>query len=438
MIKFLATRHFAFVLLMAAVFYFIIATILESLWGTEFTSLLFYKSPALLLMGLLAYISIAATVLIYFRRGWGFCLIHLGLLLILAGAYVTYYAGLEGQMVLNPSRSNNTVVLSQKQLTLTVANGDQQQFALPETVFPQRLNLQFHGLDLVYYLPFAVDGVTWERADQAVVSLLMRLRRGDEVVQDFILSSDAQWDYTIGPLRILLLREELERCLQDPERFCFDNITGTCANNCMKTAELETTLLILGNKVMIFDGKIFKALTFQNQRVSLPWMELNLELIKRIDGRSPIVQPVDAFPAPLRSTGAALQIVDENKRVWWAREGEIVSLAKRYTGTIEKRVFMLPFALKLINFEVKQEQNIPADYISQLEIDGHNFNLAMNRPLTYGGFKFYQSSYQQTDGQDYVSIVSVNYDPGRWIKYLGSFLLLVGLVWHYWKKAQQR
>ena len=51
----------------------------------------------------------------------------------------------------------------------------------------------------------------------------------------------------------------------------------------------------------------------------------------------------------------------------------------------------------------------------------------MNAPLTHGKYTFYQSGFDQTaDGKD-VSVLSVAYDPGRFLKYLGSLMICVGI-----------
>jgi hypothetical protein len=61
----------------------------------------------------------------------------------------------------------------------------------------------------------------------------------------------------------------------------------------------------------------------------------------------------------------------------------------------------------------------------------------MNEPLKYRGLTFYQASFQQdTDGTPIASILSVNYDPGRWIKYLGSLILTLGTVLLFYNKRK--
>src|SRR5690606_22579206 len=51
--------------------------------------------------------------------------------------------------------------------------------------------------------------------------------------------------------------------------------------------------------------------------------------------------------------------------------------------------------------------------------------ISMNEPLKHNGYTFYQSSFEENRlGQPIASILSVNYDPGRWIKYLESLLIV--------------
>ena len=51
--------------------------------------------------------------------------------------------------------------------------------------------------------------------------------------------------------------------------------------------------------------------------------------------------------------------------------------------------------------------------------------ISMNSPLTHGKLTFYQSSYREfPDGE--MSVLSAAYDPGRFLKYLGSVMICLG------------
>jgi cytochrome c biogenesis protein ResB len=57
-------------------------------------------------------------------------------------------------------------------------------------------------------------------------------------------------------------------------------------------------------------------------------------------------------------------------------------------------------------------------------------DISMNEPLTCGKFTFYQSGFDEASGQK-VSTLSVAYDPGRFLKYLGSLMICAGIALRY-------
>ena len=96
------------------------------------------------------------------------------------------------------------------------------------------------------------------------------------------------------------------------------------------------------------------------------------------------------------------------------------------------KIIKLPFAIKLIEFQLDRYPGSmsPMSYASEVEVIDKNrgvkmpFRIYMNHILSYGGYRFYQSSYDQ---DELGTILSVNKDPGKWPTYLGYFLLALGL-----------
>jgi len=76
------------------------------------------------------------------------------------------------------------------------------------------------------------------------------------------------------------------------------------------------------------------------------------------------------------------------------------------------------------------------DYISELEvIDEQGKVLAkkdieVNHPLHYGGYHFYQSSYDAQAGR--YTILQVVSDTGVKIVFAGYWMLCIGVIWHMW------
>ncbi len=76
-----------------------------------------------------------------------------------------------------------------------------------------------------------------------------------------------------------------------------------------------------------------------------------------------------------------------------------------------------------------------SDFISEVEVVANDKVVAakdveVNHPLHFGGYHFYQSSYDDKAGQ--YTVLSVYSDTGLYIVYAGYWLLCLGAVWHFW------
>lgn len=100
----------------------------------------------------------------------------------------------------------------------------------------------------------------------------------------------------------------------------------------------------------------------------------------------------------------------------------------------------LPFTLKLTEFRIEYYpgSDDPSDYISKVILTDDakgietEYNISMNRILKYGGYRFYQSSY---DDDLHGSVLAVSYDPwGVGVTYTGYAMLLVSLLGYFFQK----
>ena len=91
----------------------------------------------------------------------------------------------------------------------------------------------------------------------------------------------------------------------------------------------------------------------------------------------------------------------------------------------------LPFNVKLRDFQLERYPGSmsPSSYASEISIidkkNGVNFDyrIFMNNTLDYGGFRFFQSSYDMDENG---TVLSVNQDLGKWPTYIGYLLLGLG------------
>jgi hypothetical protein len=80
-------------------------------------------------------------------------------------------------------------------------------------------------------------------------------------------------------------------------------------------------------------------------------------------------------------------------------------------------------------------RRVISDYISRLRIIEDNKVVAekdieVNHPLSFGGYHFYQHSYDPEAGQYTVLMVVSN--TGLAVVYAGYWMLCIGVIWHLW------
>lgn len=106
----------------------------------------------------------------------------------------------------------------------------------------------------------------------------------------------------------------------------------------------------------------------------------------------------------------------------------------------------LGLSVKLVDFQrgMNPGRMGDASFASDVELTDETQGLtlkrkiSMNNPLEYGKFSFYQSSYQQLAGGVDMSVLSVAYDPGRFLKYLGSVMICVGIFFMFYGRVRFR
>ncbi len=107
----------------------------------------------------------------------------------------------------------------------------------------------------------------------------------------------------------------------------------------------------------------------------------------------------------------------------------------------------LPFKVRLDSFEIDTYPGTqrPAMFRSRVVVEppaGTGAEIPgvieMNRPLSHGGYTFFQSSYQIQGGRE-MTILSVSHDPGQNVVFLGYILLVAGMIVVFFTRlAQQR
>jgi len=108
---------------------------------------------------------------------------------------------------------------------------------------------------------------------------------------------------------------------------------------------------------------------------------------------------------------------------------------REYKLIYGKQQRQLPFTLRLLDFKKENYpgMNMAKGYSSAIEvIDGAarwNALIAMNGPLRYKGYTFFQSSFDQSESGE-ATVLTVVENKGRLFPYIGTFIVALGLMLH--------
>lgn len=190
----------------------------------------------------------------------------------------------------------------------------------------------------------------------------------------------------------------------------------------------------------------WQILRYQGSPVALPWMGLQLSLLKEAEKTKPELEFAKGKPQKddEKNTQAAfieIQLKQGNSTIeksFWVSDAskQMTTLGDlQIHAFVGKKLEKLPFWLSLDNFKMETNPGTQeaASYESFVKVEGDSeiAHIYMNHPLKKQGYTFYQSSYFQDENGEYHSILSVNQDPGRVWKYIGSLVLVLGLIIHY-------
>ncbi len=490
-------------------------TFLESYYGTEFANRMLYKTFPFMFLQFCMFLSIYFATVIRLpvkKRLHGFYVIHIGLITIFIGSFVTWYAGIDGMIELPPNEPSRKITLDQD--IVKIIYPDTGKFVtkkLPYAALKTNLDLTYDGIQFLDYLPYSNEEVSWKKDIPSQVlhqSSRYQLYNAN-MSQDLILSLhpkaiEFKSALKMGLLDINYLPKELLSCFQrsnPSDLVIWNQKTRKCSTPEESKVEIKETssgnrFLVLkedkqyfpffpefsplpindkmkvmeGSHLKVFSKRLFqtspslflfgKVAAFYNSKIkepkwefknftsgviALPWMEFKLRLIRDETKFYPSYIPKSVLPIQkngqlISGNVRALKIRYNNEDQWVTTSKPIAlkSGLKRIFIQITKEELVLPFEFVLTKFKMDKSPgtNMPASYESFIRLFTENgstdHHVFMNNPLKYKKFTFYQSSYSRNPKTgEYSSALSANIDQGRWLKYLGSLLLVLGSFWHY-------
>lgn len=252
-------------------------TFQESYHGADYANRLVYKSWWFMGIQLLMFMSIlvATVVRLPLRKPlYGFYTIHLGLLTLFIGSFVTYTVGIDGSVELLPNTPSKKIVINEYFLKIGLLDKQKAvRFPLPYTY--KQVPMQGNYKDIIKvkeYIPFAKLETVWRpsnmpnaQSDQGSSFLIFN----DNISQKFTLSLNPSSDFKsttkLGLLSIHYMPNNLYECfIKDSKSgFLFWDIeTGDCFTAEEKKLTIGTTKQ--GNRFVTLKHKNQLAKFFPN------------------------------------------------------------------------------------------------------------------------------------------------------------------------------
>jgi len=420
-------------------------TIVESHLDAAAAAKLVYRTWWLQTLLILLVINLTAVMIDRWpwqKRHAPFILAHIGIIMTLLGAWITVTFGLDGNLRIGIGEKGRMVSVGETEVAVYSSFDGlsyTRLFAQPVDFFktppednPISITLDSGAVRVVRYAPYALPShrvipsaaanvgaglrfqLTNSRANFA--DWLVQQRRGDSVSKD------------LGPASLHLVPT------QDFPK------TSRGANEIFlglkSTGELQYAIYSREASRSIKRGVLA-----EGAKVDTGWMGLELKILRLIPHAEEDWE-METAERPTELTNAAIQIEFAGKKHWV----QLDDVLKLFT---DKAVYILTYGhvrsdlgfemfLKKFSICHYQGTSMASSYSSIVDVSGlGEREISMNEPLKYHGLTVYQASFQQNEkGEPIASIFSVNYDPGRWLKYLGCLTLVFGTIWLFYNKRK--
>lgn len=427
--KFLSSLQFAVINLIHLAFLCAIGTFLESYYDHRLARLLIYDSIWMKIA--LSLLSINLMAVLVDRWPWkkrhiGFVMAHFGILFLIAGSFVTQIKGIDGSLRLALGEKNKSIVLPSEIIVVyasfdgkktTRIYRDQPVFLLkrPKKEKPYNISLGSDSMQIIDYYPYAVGRAMYQSDVHGNTVIHFRLSGERANISDWIYKEKFKpfLKKKVGLAHIVISDGEYV----SKER-----------NELILTEEDNENL----SYILVSKGQIQKKGRIKKgEKIKTGWMDLDFHLIDFYKARK--IYQFDPKKTPNNQTTSAVKIQFEDQIRWLSLNSFLYFYKENYVyivGYMNEK-FSLNLDIQLENFKIKRYPGSlkAKEYESLVIVDESEKKLiSMNQPLKYKGWTFYQSSFEEDDqGQIQSSILSVNKDPGRFIKYFGAFLIVIGV-----------
>ncbi len=417
-----------------------VATFIENDYGTSSAQKVIYQTWWFELLLALFGISILNNIFKYNlikKKKWAVLLFHVSIIIILIGAGITRYFGSEGVMHIRENSSSNTFLSAKTYLKFKATKNNKTYDFDEPVLFATLGNNNWHESYLINndlidirvkeFIPNPQQVLHESLDGSPILKIVVAGMNGRE--EYFISEGERK---TISNVVFNFEKEEL------PGAFNIINMNDSIF---FKINRPVTQMVMATQKKNVINPTDeYKPLKFRSLYSDGPNNFVFAEFVKNgkieIESKNPKVKN-ESLTALLLD----VMVNNESKQTLVVgNKGNPGNPATLDFGNLKLSVsygakeVQIPFSLKLREFIIEKYPgtNSASSYASEVQlIDDKNveikdFRIYMNHILNYGGYRFFQSSFDRDEKGTYLS---VNHDYlGTLVSYLGYILLTVGML----------
>ncbi len=377
------------------------------------------------------------------QKHTGFVLAHIGIIVIMLGSLITKYQGLDGSISFGIGEGSKLVSTAETELAVFATLGDGSGFTNiyrkdvdfflrpPSEQKPYDIEIPNGKIRIIKHHQYAFrdEKVVESDREQAGAGVRFQLQNPRVSLTEWLVQPGPGRDVTkdLGPAQVILTTGQAPQA---------QGRNAIVLRPGKSSEELQYEIHTASNAKNVKKG-VVKA----GDVVETGWMGLTLRLLKYL----PKAQSQITFKPTDAKTDLTMEAIEveyemtagpeKGKNRQWMGGNSMLRLFSdqaSYIVTYGNRRIELPFELQLKDFRVGRYQGTlrAASYESLVQVPNKGeILISMNEPLKHEGFTFYQASFVDDEqGRPIASVLSVNRDPGRWIKYLGSLLIVLGTI----------
>ena len=417
------------------------ATFIENDFDATTAKMLIYNAKwfeILMLLMIINFTGMIFTRKLYRKSKLNILLIHIALIIILIGAAITRYIGFEGMMHIREGQTTNIFRSSDSYVDVTIKNGEDETTVskkvwltpVREPVFHENITIGDRSFDITLkrYMPGAVAKIEPDPDGKPIISIVTADRRGrvDTFLEYGQTVSRSGYKLSFGDTTDA---DAIQFIMRDGKLWLRSPVDAQKAN--MMTGHAADSTI---SKEQFSQVAPMKLIQFPGTNM----------MIKEIvpAGKLTWIPVHDSKQEGTRMARFVVKSGDKELEAFvkWGVPEKLTLNGAEVTVSYGNKTLELPFALKLVDFQLERYpgSTSPSSFASEVVlIDKEKgiekpYRIFMNNILEYGGYRFYQSSY---DRDERGTILSVNHDYwGTLITYIGYFLLFTTLLVSFFTK----